>query len=41
LPEELQNNVMQGGLVILLGLGVVMIFKDSFNLLQQSGLSPL
>jgi membrane-associated protease RseP (regulator of RpoE activity) len=41
LPEELQNNVMQGGLVILLGLGVVMIFKDSFNLIQQSGLSPL
>jgi membrane-associated protease RseP (regulator of RpoE activity) len=41
LPEELQNNVMQGGLVILLGLGVVMIFKDSFNLLQQSGISPL
>ena len=41
LPEELQNNVMQGGLVILLGLGVVMIFKDSFNLLQQSGLSTL
>jgi RIP metalloprotease RseP len=41
LPEDLQNNVMQGGLVILLGLGVVMIFKDSFNLLQQSGLSPL
>ena len=41
LPEELQNNVMQGGLVLLLGLGVVMIFKDSFNLLQQSGLSPL
>ncbi len=41
LPETLQNNVMQGGLVLLLGLGVVMIFKDSFNLLQQSGLSPL
>ena len=41
LPEDLQNNVMQGGLVILLGLGVVMIFKDSFNLIQQSGLSPL
>ncbi len=41
LPENLQNNVMQGGLVILLGLGVVMIFKDSFNLLQQSGLTPL
>ncbi|WP_055076121.1 RIP metalloprotease RseP [Pseudanabaena sp. 'Roaring Creek'] len=41
LPEDLQNNVMQGGLVLLLGLGVVMIFKDSFNLLQQSGLSPL
>ena len=41
LPENIQNNVMQGGLVILLGLGVVMIFKDSFNLLQQSGLSPL
>ncbi len=41
LPENLQNNLMQGGLVILLGLGVVMIFKDSFNLLQQSGLSPL
>ena len=41
LPETLQNNVMQGGLVLLLGLGVFMIFKDSFNLLQQSGLSPL
>ena len=41
LPENIQNNVMQGGLVILLGLGVVMIFKDSFNLIQQSGLSPL
>ena len=41
LPEEFQNNVMQGGLVLLLGLGVVMIFKDSFNLIQQSGISPL
>lgn len=41
LPAQFQENVMQGGLVILLGLGVVMIFKDSFNLLQQSGLSPL
>jgi membrane-associated protease RseP (regulator of RpoE activity) len=41
LPENLQNNVMQGGLVILLGLGVVMIFKDSLNLIQQSGVSPL
>ena len=41
LPETLQNNVMQGGLVLLLGLGVFMIFKDSFNLLQQNGLSPL
>jgi membrane-associated protease RseP (regulator of RpoE activity) len=41
LPEKFQNSVMQGGLVLLLGLGVVMIFKDSFNLLQQSGLSPL
>ena len=41
LPDEFQNSVMQGGLVLLLGLGVVMIFKDSFNLIQQSGLSPL
>ncbi len=38
LPMEFQENVMQGGLVLLLGLGVLMIFKDSFGLLQQSGL---
>lgn len=40
LPEKFQENVMQGGLVILLGLGVFMIFRDSFNLIQQSGISP-
>ncbi|AFY72752.1 putative membrane-associated Zn-dependent protease [Synechococcus sp. PCC 7502] len=36
LPEKFQETVMQGGLVLLLGLGVVMIFKDSFNLIKQS-----
>jgi membrane-associated protease RseP (regulator of RpoE activity) len=41
LPEKLQNNVMQGGLFIILGLGLFMICKDSLNLLQQSGFSPL
>jgi len=40
LPEKFQDSVMQGGLVLLLGLGVFMIFRDSFNLLQQSGISP-
>ncbi len=41
LPQKLQDNVMQSGLVLLLGLGVFMILRDSFNLLQQSGISPL
>ncbi|WP_019499435.1 RIP metalloprotease RseP [Pseudanabaena sp. PCC 6802] len=40
LPSALQENVMQGGLFLLLGLGIFMIFRDSFNLIQQSGLSP-
>lgn len=40
LPAALQENVMQGGLFLLLGLGVFMIFRDSFNLIQQSGISP-
>ena len=40
LPSALQENVMQGGLFLLLGLGVFMIFRDSFNLIQQSGISP-
>jgi membrane-associated protease RseP (regulator of RpoE activity) len=39
LPSALQENVMQGGLFLLLGLGIFMIFRDSFNLMQQSGLS--
>ncbi|AFY71548.1 Yup8H12 [Thalassoporum mexicanum PCC 7367] len=34
LPERFQEYVMQGGLVVLLGLGVFMIFRDSINLLQ-------
>jgi membrane-associated protease RseP (regulator of RpoE activity) len=38
LPEKFQETVMQGGLVLLLGLGVVMIFKDSLGLIRQ-GLS--
>lgn len=40
LPEGVQENIMQGGLVLLLGLGVFLIFKDSFNLLQQTGFTP-
>jgi len=40
LPAKLQENVMQGGMVLLLGLGVFMIFRDSFNLWRQSGMSP-
>jgi membrane-associated protease RseP (regulator of RpoE activity) len=40
LPSALQENVMQGGLFLLLGLGVFMIFRDSFNLIQQAGISP-
>ncbi|NJK34187.1 MAG: RIP metalloprotease RseP [Oscillatoriales cyanobacterium SM2_2_1] len=36
LPSAWQENVMQGGLVLLLGLGVVLIFRDSFNLWQTS-----
>ncbi len=40
LPEKLQETVMQGGMVLLLGLGVFMIFRDSFNLWRQSGMSP-
>jgi len=36
LPEKFQETVMQGGLVLLLGLGVVMIFKDSIGLFRQS-----
>jgi membrane-associated protease RseP (regulator of RpoE activity) len=36
LPEKFQATVMQGGLVLLLGLGVVMIFKDSIGLIRQT-----
>lgn len=36
LPEKFQETVMQGGLVLLLSLGVVMIFKDSIGLIRQS-----
>ncbi len=35
LPLRWQENVMQGGLVLLLGLGVFMIFKDSLDLLGR------
>ncbi|MCS6960708.1 MAG: RIP metalloprotease RseP [Pseudanabaenaceae cyanobacterium SKYGB_i_bin29] len=35
LPKEIQENVMQGGLVVLLSLGMFMIFRDSYNLLQD------
>lgn len=35
LPEKFQETVMQGGLVLLLGLGVFMIFKDSLGLIRQ------
>ncbi|MFN3927464.1 MAG: RIP metalloprotease RseP [Pseudanabaenaceae cyanobacterium] len=36
LPLEWQENVMQGGLMLLLGLGAVMIVKDSYNLFWQN-----
>ncbi len=36
LPNKLQETVMTGGLVLFLGLGVVMIFKDSIGLIRQS-----
>lgn len=41
LPAKLQENVMQGGLVAILGLGLFMIARDSLSLIQQSGLMPL
>ncbi|MFN3361949.1 MAG: RIP metalloprotease RseP [Pseudanabaenaceae cyanobacterium] len=34
LPKEIQENVMQGGLVVLLSIGMFMICRDSYNLLQ-------
>ncbi|MDX1978480.1 MAG: RIP metalloprotease RseP [Pseudanabaenaceae cyanobacterium bins.68] len=41
LPAKLQENVMQGGLVVILGLGLFMVARDSLGLIQQSGLIPL
>jgi membrane-associated protease RseP (regulator of RpoE activity) len=41
LPAKLQENVMQGGLVVILGLGLFMIARDSLNLIHQSGFLPL
>jgi RIP metalloprotease RseP len=41
LPSKLQENVMQGGLVVILGLGLFMIARDSLNLIHQSGILPL
>ncbi len=35
-PARWQEGVMQGGLVLLLGLGAVMIVKDSYNLFWQN-----
>jgi membrane-associated protease RseP (regulator of RpoE activity) len=35
IPRKLQENVMQGGLFVLLSLGVFMIFKDSYHLIQD------
>ncbi|MCA1904672.1 MAG: RIP metalloprotease RseP [Cyanobacteria bacterium KgW148] len=35
LPRKLQDNVMQGGLVVLLSFGVLLIFKDSYRLIQD------
>jgi RIP metalloprotease RseP len=34
-PAKWQENVMQGGLVLFLGLGIVMIVKDSYNIFGQ------
>ncbi len=41
LPSKFQENVMQGGLVMILGLGLFMIARDSLNLIHQSGSLPL
>ncbi len=35
IPRQLQENVMQGGLFVLLSVGVFMIFKDSYHLIQD------
>jgi membrane-associated protease RseP (regulator of RpoE activity) len=32
LPTEIQQNVMQTGLVLLLGLGIFLIIRDTANL---------
>ncbi len=37
LPKELEDRVMQTGLVLLLGLGVVLIFKDTLAIVTGSG----
>ncbi|MFS8859401.1 RIP metalloprotease RseP [Synechococcus sp. H60.3] len=37
LPRELEERVMQTGLVLLLGLGVVLIFKDTLAIVTGSG----
>jgi membrane-associated protease RseP (regulator of RpoE activity) len=37
LPKQLEERVMQTGLVLLLGLGVVLIFKDTLNLVVGAG----
>ncbi len=37
LPKSVEDRVMQTGLVLLLGLGVVLMFKDTLALLSDSG----
>jgi len=37
LPKELEDRVMQTGLVLLLGLGLVLIFKDTLAIVTGSG----
>jgi RIP metalloprotease RseP len=37
LPKGLEDRVMQTGLVLLLGLGVVLIFKDTIAIVTGSG----
>ncbi|MBW4696926.1 MAG: RIP metalloprotease RseP [Aphanocapsa lilacina HA4352-LM1] len=33
-PDKIQNYVNQAGMLVLLGLGILLIFRDTFNLLQ-------
>jgi membrane-associated protease RseP (regulator of RpoE activity) len=37
LPNNIQQKVMQTGLVVLLGLALLLIFKDSFTLIRNGG----